>query len=137
MDHIAETIKDLNRFIKAQDIDYETALAEIKSGHKRSHWIWYIFPQIAGLGFSSTAEFYAIKDRQEAVDYINNDVLRGRLIEISEALLSLESLIEDGVCVVHFNDKWYRDRDEFFQKACIGNERLTAIYDRLEDFEVI
>ena len=68
---------------------------------------------------------------------INNDVLRGRLIEISEALLSLESLIEDGVCVVHFNDKWYRDRDEFFQKACIGNERLTAIYDRLEDFEVI
>ncbi|WP_026519365.1 tetratricopeptide repeat protein [Butyrivibrio sp. FCS006] len=49
----------------------------------------------------------------------------------------LESLIEEGACIVHFNDKWYRDRDEFFQKACIGNERLTAIYDRLEDFEVI
>jgi tetratricopeptide (TPR) repeat protein len=50
---------------------------------------------------------------------------------------SLETLMEEGACVIHFNDKWYRDRDEFFQKACINNERLTAIYDHLEDFEVI
>jgi len=50
---------------------------------------------------------------------------------------SLESVLEGSACVVHFNDKWYHDRDEFFQKACINNERLTAIYDKLEDFEVI
>ena len=66
-------------------------MSEIRSGHKRSHWIWYIFPQIAGLGFSSTAQYYAIKDRQEAEEYLKNDLLRERLVEISEALLLLES----------------------------------------------
>ena len=84
-------MSDLSRFIKAQETDYEIALSEIRSGHKRSHWIWYIFPQIAGLGFSSTAQYYAIKDRKEAEDYLKNDLLLERLIEISEALLQLES----------------------------------------------
>jgi uncharacterized protein (DUF1810 family) len=59
-------MSDLSRFLKAQETDYKRALSEIRSGQKRSHWIWYIFPQIAGLGFSSTAQYYAIKDRQEA-----------------------------------------------------------------------
>ena len=84
-------MSDLSRFIKAQETDYERALSEIRSGHKRSHWIWYIFPQIAGLGFSSTAQYYAIKDRKEAEEYLKNDLLRERLVEISEALLLLES----------------------------------------------
>ena len=84
-------MSDLSRFIKAQETDFERALSEIRSGHKRSHWIWYIFPQIAGLGFSSTAQYYAIKDREEAEDYLKNDLLRERLVEISEALLMLES----------------------------------------------
>ena len=84
-------MSDLSRFIKAQETDYERALSEIRSGHKRSHWIWYIFPQIDGLGFSSTAQYYAIKDREEAEDYLKNDLLRERLVEISEALLQLES----------------------------------------------
>ena len=84
-------MSDLSRFIKAQETDYESALSEIRSGHKRSHWIWYIFPQIDGLGFSSTAQYYAIKDREEAEDYLKNDLLRERLVEISEALLQLES----------------------------------------------
>ena len=84
-------MSDLSRFVKAQETDYERALSEIRSGHKRSHWIWYIFPQIAGLGFSSTAQYYAIKDRQEAEEYLKNDLLRDRLVEISEALLQLES----------------------------------------------
>ena len=82
---------DLNRFLKAQEQDYEIALSEIKSGHKRSHWIWYIFPQVKGLGFSSTSEFYGIDGLSEAKEYIDNEVLRTRLIEISEALLTLES----------------------------------------------
>ena len=84
-------MSDLSRFVKAQETDYARALSEIRSGHKRSHWIWYIFPQIAGLGFSSTAQYYAIKDRQEAEEYMKNDLLRDRLVEISEALLQLES----------------------------------------------
>lgn len=82
---------DLNRFLKAQERDYDTALSEIRSGRKRSHWIWYIFPQVKGLGFSSTSEFYGIDGLAEAKAYMENGTLRRRLIEISEALLALES----------------------------------------------
>ena len=82
--------KDLERFIAAQETAYEMALAEIKSGRKQSHWMWYIFPQIAGLGFSSTSKFYAIKDRQEAEAYLRHPILGARLIEISAVLLEIE-----------------------------------------------
>ena len=82
---------DLQRFLKAQERDYNTALSEIRSGRKRSHWIWYIFPQIRGLGFSSTAQFYAIQDLGEAQAYMKDPVLRERLLEISSALLLLSS----------------------------------------------
>ncbi|WP_342647850.1 DUF1810 domain-containing protein [Mucilaginibacter sp. CSA2-8R] len=79
----------LDRFIKAQQNDYATALSEIKKGKKRSHWMWYIFPQLRGLGMSETARFYGIQDKQEAMDYLNTQVLSKRLIEICEALLAL------------------------------------------------
>lgn len=82
---------DLDRFIKAQERDYEAALKEIRQGRKRSHWIWYIFPQIAGLGHSSTSQYYAIGSMEEAEAYMENTYLRGHLLEISEALLLLES----------------------------------------------
>lgn len=81
----------LERFIEAQELSYENALAEIKAGHKRSHWIWYIFPQIQGLGYSQTSMFYAIKDREEAKAYISHPILGARLVEISEALLQLKT----------------------------------------------
>lgn len=84
-------MNDLQRFTEAQETDYEIALAEIKRGRKTSHWMWYIFPQIDGLGFSSTAKFYAIKDKSEAVEYLRHPVLGSRLIEISEALLAHEN----------------------------------------------
>ena len=77
----------LKRFLTAQEGDYARALAEIKNGRKQSHWMWYIFPQIAGLGFSETAKFYAINDIQEARDYLEHPVLGSRLIEISSVLL--------------------------------------------------
>jgi uncharacterized protein (DUF1810 family) len=80
---------NLQRFIEAQEHDYATALSEIKNGRKRSHWMWYIFPQIAGLGFSSTSQFYAIRDLDEATAYLQNEILGRRLIEISSVLLSL------------------------------------------------
>lgn len=84
-------MQNLDRFLKAQASSYDAALREICAGQKRSHWIWYIFPQIQGLGFSSTAQYYAIADLDEAKAYLQEPTLRARLIEISEALLALES----------------------------------------------
>ncbi|HRP32567.1 MAG TPA: DUF1810 domain-containing protein [Agriterribacter sp.] len=81
---------NLNRFLKAQERDYATALSEIKSGRKRSHWMWYIFPQLAGLGLSETSKFYAIRDKNEAIAFLNHPLLGARLIEITTALLSLQ-----------------------------------------------
>lgn len=81
----------LERFKKAQENDYDVALSEIKSGHKRSHWMWYIFPQIAGLGMTETSRYYAIKDIREATDYLLDTELGLRLITISRALLELET----------------------------------------------
>ena len=82
---------DLERFYKAQEHDYETALSEIRNGRKESHWMWYIFPQVAGLGRSTMAEYYAIRSREEAKAYIEDPLLGKRLIEISQALLQVES----------------------------------------------
>ena len=83
-------MNDLKRFLDAQENDFERALAEIKRGRKQSHWMWYIFPQIAGLGFSETSRFYAIKNKEEAELYLAHPVLGARLVEISEALLEIE-----------------------------------------------
>ena len=80
----------LTRFLDAQANDYDRALAEIKRGRKQSHWMWYIFPQIAGLGFSETAKFYAIKDLQEAGDYLEHSVLGSRLIDIANAMVAID-----------------------------------------------
>ena len=81
---------NLERFITAQEQSYQTALQEIKNGKKQSHWMWYIFPQIKGLGSSPTATYYAIQDRFEAEAYLAHSVLGRRLKEISEALLELK-----------------------------------------------
>lgn len=84
-------MEDLNRFVQAQDsafCGYEQALAEMKDGGKCSHWIWYIFPQITGLGRSGMAQHYAITDIEEAKAYLNHSVLGDRLREITNVLLS-------------------------------------------------
>jgi uncharacterized protein (DUF1810 family) len=80
---------NLQRFLDAQQSDYAQALAEVKAGRKRSHWMWYIFPQVQGLGFSETSRFYGIKDLAEATAYLQHPVLGPRLIAICEALLQL------------------------------------------------
>ncbi|MBS1761434.1 MAG: DUF1810 family protein, partial [Bacteroidetes bacterium] len=79
-----------NRFLIAQQDDYFTALKEIKLGKKKSHWMWYIFPQIAGLGLSETSKFYAIKNLDEAKEYVNHPILGKRLKEITNELLKLK-----------------------------------------------
>ncbi|OGX89479.1 calpastatin [Hymenobacter lapidarius] len=85
------TTNNMQRFVDAQASSYQTALSEIKNGKKRSHWMWYIFPQIQGLGLSETARFYALADVREAAAYLAHPVLGSRLLEISRALLRLES----------------------------------------------
>ena len=80
---------NLQRFLDAQATDYAPALAEMRAGRKRSHWMWYIFPQIQGLGYSSMAQHYAISDAAEAAVYLSHPVLGPRLVEISKALLGL------------------------------------------------
>ena len=81
---------NLSRFVEAQEDDYEQALAEISSGRKRSHWMWYIFPQIDGLGFSSTSRRYSIKSVAEAEAYLSHPVLGPRLVECAEAAFRVE-----------------------------------------------
>lgn len=82
-------MKNLNRFIEAQEINFSIALDEIKNGRKRSHWIWYIFPQLKGLGHSYRSSFYGIADAEEAKSYLNQPILGYRLREITQALLDL------------------------------------------------
>ena len=81
---------ELRRFVRAQESDYERALSEIKSGRKRTHWMWYIFPQIDGLAFSSTSKHYAIKSLAEARAYLDHPILGPRLLECAEAVVGVE-----------------------------------------------
>jgi uncharacterized protein (DUF1810 family) len=78
---------DLNRFVEAQAVNYSEAITELRSARKRSHWMWYVFPQIAGLGHSSMSERYAIRNEGEARAYLAHPVLGQRLIECAEAVL--------------------------------------------------
>lgn len=80
----------LKRFIEAQETHYPIALAEIKNGKKRSHWMWYIFPQIEGLGFSETSKFYALKNMEEAEAFLKHPVLGSRYVGICNELLKQE-----------------------------------------------
>lgn len=92
----------LRRFLSAQERDYDRALEEIRAGRKRSHWMWYIFPQIQGLGFSTTAQYYGIKDLEEAKDYMEHPLLSARLVEISQALLTLPT--DNATAVMGYPD---------------------------------
>src|SRR5947199_6527792 len=81
---------DLGRFVEAQAGDYDRALAEIRGGRKRSHWMWYVFPQVEGLGFSSMSRRYSIKSADEARAYLDHPLLGRRLLECAEAALAVE-----------------------------------------------
>ena len=123
---------NLARFIKAQESDYKTALAEIRSGHKRSCWMWYIFPQIQGLGSSGTARYYAIEDYEEAKEYMENPVTGGHLREISEALLKLES--DDATQVMGWpDDLKLCSSMTLFALATKENEVFLKVLDKFYD----
>lgn len=83
---------DLERFVVAQEGTYDRALAELRAGRKTGHWMWWIFPQVAGLGMSSTSAAYAVADLAEAQAYLRHEVLGPRLLECCRALLDLEDV---------------------------------------------
>ena len=95
--------RNLLRFVHAQDSGgiyegtstYAEALQEVKNGHKQGHWIWYVFPQMKGLGRSEISQFYGINGREEAKAYIEHPILRERLVEICEVVLNSETSVYD------------------------------------------
>lgn len=95
--------RNLLRFVHAQDSGgiydgtgtYAQALEEVRAGHKRGHWIWYVFPQMKGLGKSEISKFYGIDDREEAKAYIQHPILRERLVKICEVVLNSEKSVYD------------------------------------------
>ena len=114
---------DLTRFKKAQARDYKTAFSEICAGRKQSHWIWYIFPQLEGLGFSEMAQYYGIKNLEEARAYLADSELCSRLVEISRALLALDS--SDATAVMGYPD-------DLKLKSCMTLFLLAAQKDSVE-----
>ncbi len=81
-------MEDLNRFVEAQEDYFDIAYEEIKTGKKKTHWMWYIFPQIHGLGYSETSIYYSIKSINEAISYLNNEYLYNNMIKICNLLLN-------------------------------------------------
>jgi uncharacterized protein (DUF1810 family) len=124
---------DLSRFLTAHEEGgtYAVALAELRAGHKRSHWMWFVFPQIAGLGRSPTAQYYAISDLGEARDYLAHPVLGPRLVECAEALTGLPG--DDPVAVLGGIDATkLRSSMTLFAHAADDEHRATfrAVLDR-------
>ena len=78
---------NLERFLKAQESSYDIALQELNDGRKRSHWMWYIFPQLKALGYSETALYYGIADMEETKSYLAHPILKARLVACCEAIL--------------------------------------------------
>lgn len=119
----------LDRFFQAQEYDYQTALAEVKAGYKCSHWMWYIFPQLKGLGFSSTAQFYGINGRDEAKAYLEHPVLGARLREITSVLLTLE--VKSAVDIFGHTDAMkLRSSMTLFNAVANGEDLFQKVLDK-------
>lgn len=88
-------MNDINRFIEMHELYYPVALMEIKNGHKRSHWMWYIFPQLRGLGNSERSFYYGISNKEEAIEYMNNPYLKNNMLEICNELYKLNDNIRN------------------------------------------
>ena len=128
----------MEKFIIAQKSEFDTALNEIKSGRKLSHWIWYIFPQIKGLGHSYMCEKYDIQSLEEAKQYLNVNILRDNLIKICEELLKHEN--KDIKSIMNIDDVKLLSCMTLFKKAdekdkCHGifKEVIDKFYQGKED----
>ncbi len=117
----------VERFLEAQEGQYEIALSEIRAGRKLSHWIWYIFPQLKGLGHSYMSQHYGIEGKAEAREYLQHPILSKRLIEISEVLLGLDS--NDAREIMGSDDKKLRSSMTLFY-AIGGGEVFQKVLDK-------
>ncbi len=96
-------MKDLERFTKAQEFIYKSALAEIKNGEKVGHWMWFIFPQLKGLSKSEKGIYYGIDGLGEAEEYLSDEILGGRLVDCSKAIMDLNE--KSAFCILGFTDE--------------------------------
>ena len=128
-------INSLDRFLEAQENMYETALKEIKNGEKESHWMWYVFPQLRGLGESEMSYFYGINEIEEAKAYLAHPVLSKRLIEISTALLEhRDKSIED--IMGYIDDMKLKSSMTLFAIASEENSIFNQVIDSFFDGEM-
>lgn len=115
-------------------MDYETALSEIKAGRKHSHWIWYIFPQIHGLGMSRTSEIYSIESLEEAKEYMGNVLLKSHMLEICNVLLELDE--SDPTKVMGYpDDLKLRSSMTLFTEATPEYDVFQKVLDKFYDGE--
>jgi uncharacterized protein (DUF1810 family) len=119
---------DLRRFVRAQEDVYDAALAELRGGRKRTHWMWFIFPQIDGLGHSSTSQYYAIKSIEEARRYLDHPILGARLRECAETVLAIEGRTA-GQIFGYPDDRKLRSSMTLFARAAGSG----AVFDRVLD----
>jgi uncharacterized protein (DUF1810 family) len=127
---------NLDRFVVAQDAVYQLAIAELRAGRKRSHWMWFIFPQIAGLGSTPMARQYAIRDRTEARAYLEHAMLGPRLVECTETVLGLTGVTAAEV-FGHPDDLKLRSSATLFaeisQPGSVFDRLLAKYYDGIRD----
>lgn len=128
-------LTDLQKFIDAQEYGYnfgetyEKALSEMKQGEKVSHWIWYVFPQIQGLGISGTTAYFSLKDINEAKDYYTHPILGARLLEITEELLNIQT--DDPMVVFGYPDAFkVRSCMTLFKHAAPEQELFQKVLDK-------
>ncbi len=121
---------DLDRFLSAQALDYPTVVRELERGHKESHWIWYIFPQIQGLGSSSRSEQYAIRSLDEARAYLSHPVLGPRLRQCAALLLALERRTIDEIMGSSIDARKLRSSMTLFHRAEPAEALFRAVLDR-------
>jgi uncharacterized protein (DUF1810 family) len=124
--------RDLERFVSAQGGAYSDALAELRAGRKRTHWMWFVFPQIAGLGSSPTAQRYAIASLDEARAYLAHPVLGPRLRECAQALLAVDGKSAEEI-LGYPDDLKLRSSMTLFARAADDPDVFLAVLDRYYD----
>jgi uncharacterized protein (DUF1810 family) len=132
MSSVGRVSDDLERFVTAQEGVHGAALAELRAGRKRTHWMWFVFPQIAGLGSSPTARQYAISSLDEARAYLAHPVLGPRLREAAEALLGVEGRTASAI-LGYPDDLKLRSSMTLFARAAGGPSVFQQVLDRYYD----
>lgn len=125
---------NLERFLSAQGQNIDSAIYELNQGKKVGHWMWYVFPQVKGLGRSPTSEFYAIQSKDEAISYLNHPVLGPRLLECSKAVNAHEDLTAERI-FGHPDYLKFRSCMTLFEKMANNNSSFSEALDKFFEGE--